>query len=359
MTAERVTAVSPKTSSDWDLVPVATLPRTRVLTWSNDILYVSQGYTVKQGSIRGANIDWQLAGQFDPPAWRRITGKARLTHRLVRDGFHALAALPSGHLIGAVPGAIVTRVPGTSEFLQTHVIVRGTRPLHITATPGGTIFWGEYFDNPHRDAVHVYASADRGATWQIAYTFPKGAIRHVHNIVYDQWENCLWMLTGDYGTECRILRASCDLTRIDPVMAGNQQARAVALVPAPEGLYFASDTPLEANHVYRLDRDGTLHELSALTSSSIYGCRVGQNVFFSTMIEPSIANPDRHVRLNGSRAGGPWRSLLAWKKDHWSMRFFQYGNAILPDGQNSTDYLAITTVAVEDADLTTTIFRVC
>ena len=358
MTAGGVPSVSPETSSDWGLVPVATLPRTRVLAWSNDTLYVSQGYTVKQGSVRDPGIDWQFAGQFDPPAWRRMTSKARLTHRLVRGGFHALAALPSGHVIGAVPGAIVTRLPGASEFLQRHAITRGTRPLHITATPGGTVFWGEYFDNPIRDEVHIYASGDCGATWQIAHTFPKGGIRHVHNIVYDRWENCLWILTGDYGTECQILRASCDLTRIDTVMAGNQQARAVALVPTPEGLYFTSDTPLEANHVYRLDRDGALHELSALTSSSIYGCRVGEKVFFSTMIEPSVANPDRHVRLLGSRAGGSWRSLLAWKKDRWSMRFFQYGNAIVPDGENCTDYLAVTTVAVEHADLTTVIFRV-
>jgi len=269
-----------------------------------------------------------------------------------------LVALSSGHLIGAVAGAIVTLMPGESEFRVTHRVIRGTRPLHITATPDGRLFWGEYFDNADRGEVHIYASADQGASWQIAHTFPKGAIRHVHNIVHDEWENCLWVSTGDYSAECQILRAATDLTRMDVVMSGNQQARAVAMVPTPEGLYFTSDTPLETNHLYYLDRGGNLAKLSVLSSSSIYGCRVGSTIFFSTMVEPSEANPDEHVRLYASRAGGPWRSLLAWKKDLWPMRFFQYGNAFLPDGRNRTEYLALTTVAVEGADLTTTILRV-
>ncbi len=73
----------------------------------------------------------------------------------------------------------------------------------------------------------------------------------------DEWANCLWVLTGDNGSECRILRVSCDFKNVDVVLSGHQQARAVALVPTSDGLYFSSDTPLESNHVYRLDREGT------------------------------------------------------------------------------------------------------
>jgi hypothetical protein len=39
------------------------------------------------------------------------------------------------------------------------------------------------------------------------------------------------------------------------------------------------------------------------------------------------------------------------------MRFFQYGNGFLPDGENTTDLLAASTIAVEGADQTTTIWR--
>jgi hypothetical protein len=40
------------------------------------------------------------------------------------------------------------------------------------------------------------------------------------------------------------------------------------------------------------------------------------------------------------------------------MHYFQYGNAFLPDGENSTSYLAATTIAVEHDDLVTTLWEV-
>ena len=128
--------------------------------------------------------------------------------------------------------------------------------------------------------------------------------------------------------------------------------------PTPEGLYFSSDTPLESNHVYRLDRGGMVAKVAALSSSSIYGCRAGGGIFFSTMVEPSQTNLDPNVQLYGSRDGLDWRSLMQWRKDFWPMSLFQYGNAILPDGRNKTEFLALTTVAVKRDDLTTSIWRV-
>jgi hypothetical protein len=230
--------------------------------------------------------------------------------------------------------------------------------LHIVATPDGRAYWGEYFDNAARDEVHVYGSTDGGASWSVAYTFPRGAIRHLHNVVYDRWDDCLWVLTGDYGDECRLLRASCDFSRVEIVLSGNQQARAVAAVPSENGLYFATDTPLEQNFVYRMDRQGSLTQLASLSSSSTYGCGVGSALFFSTMVEPSEVNPDQRVRVYGAPARGDWRGLVSWKKDAWPMRFFQYGNAFLPDGENISGYLAVTTAAVVDADQVLSLFKV-
>lgn len=339
---------------------MATFPRTRVLVWHNDVLYASRGYSVLRAIVRSQTgaIEWEHAGQYRPAVWRSITSSSQLTSRLFRDGFHALVVLSSGALIGAVPNAIVTLAPGETEFNLSHKLLRGTRPLHLATTPADHIFWGEYFDNPQHDAVHIYVSTDRGCHWDVAYTFPKGAIRHVHNIVYDQWENCFWVLTGDEGSECRILRASCDFKTVDVILSGNQQARAAALVPTCDALYFSSDTPFETNHVYRLDRRGVLSTVTTLNSSSIYGCLVGNAVFFTTMVEPSATNVDRNVSLYGSSDGLQWQRVLQRKKDRWPMGWFQYGNAFLPDGKNTSRLLAATTIAVECGDLETTIWRI-
>lgn len=360
MSAVPTTLAQVKPQQDFGLVRIARFPNLHGLAWADDFLYASRGYQLIRARISdefsAAGLRWDPVANFWPAWWRNITSAARLSSRMFRDGFHALVVLPSGAVIGAVPGAIVSLCPGETEFRVTHRITRGTRPLHITAIPNGTLFWGEYFDNAARDEVHIYTSTDRGSSWQVAYTFGKGAIRHVHNVVYDPWGNCLWILTGDYGRECRVLRASCNFGEIDVVLEGNQQTRSVALVPTREGLYFSSDTPLEKNYLYHLDRQKALSKLDELSSSSIYGCKVGRNIFFSTMIEPSTANPDRHVRIYGSCDGQDWRSLLSWKKDLWPLSLFQYGNAILPDGNNATRYLAVTAVAVESEDMVLSLY---
>lgn len=343
-----------------NLVQIAAFPRLRALAWHDNVLYASRGYELLRATMKThpTPIKWDHVGQYQPAPWRTITSSCRLSSRLCRDGFHALVALSSGHLVGAVPRAIVTLEPGETDFHLSHKVLRGTRPLHLAVTPSDYIFWGEYFDNPQRDAVHIYASTDQGAHWEVAHTFPKGDIRHVHNIVYDDWENCFWVLTGDHGSECRILRASCDFKTVDVVLSGKQQTRSAALVPTRDALYFSSDTPVEINHVYRLDRCGAVSKVAALNNSSTYGCSVGNAVFFSTMVEPSVINSNRNVRLYGSSDGLEWQSFLQRQKDRWPIRLFQYGNAFLPDGKNTTGLLAVTTIAVEQDDLETSIWRV-
>jgi hypothetical protein len=344
--------------SRWSLDIVASYPRLRALAWAGDVLYASRGYSLLSTTVGARPIAWREVARYKPPWWRNLTASTSLTFRLVRDGFHALTRLSSGAMVAAVPGAIVTLPPGGTEFQATHKILRGTRPLHICAVPDGTVYFGEYFDNAERDEVHIYASMDHGMTWQVAHTFPESAIRHVHNIVYDRWANCLWILTGDNGDECRVLRASCDLKNIETVLTGNQQARAVAAVPTAEGLYFPSDTPSEANHLYCLDRRQKLHVLADIPSSSIYGCRVSDALFFSTMVEPSEVNHEDSSWLYGSLGGATWTRQLSWKKDRWPFGLFQYGNALLPDGENSTGFLAVSTVAVTPGDLETSVWRV-
>ena len=355
-------SIEKKKDSQLRFRPVARFPGLRALAWSGDVLYASRRYELLRAQISSPFQipKWESVAAVRPVLNRTLTVCTNLTARLFRDGFHALAVLPSGVVVGAVPGAIVTASPDAPEFRCTHKVTRGTRPLHITAVPGGAVFWGEYFDNSARDEVRIYGSPDEGETWSPVYTFPKGAIRHVHNIVHDPWTNCLWVLTGDYGDECRILRAACDFSRMDTILQGNQQARAVAAVPMEDGLYFTTDTPLESNFVYRLGRNGTLDRLATISSSSIYGCRVGQRLFFSTMVEPSEANRDRAVRVYAGNVDSPgqWQSMLNWEKDVWPMGLFQYGNALLPDGSNETEYLAVTTVAVKSDDLVLSLYGV-
>ena len=71
-----------------------------------------------------------------------------------------------------------------------------------------------------------------------------------------------------------------------------------------------------------------------------------------------VPNSSRDVCLYGSPDGARWQHLQQWKKDRWPMGLFQYGNAFLPDGNNTTGLLAVTTISVDPADLETSIWRI-
>lgn len=346
-------------TAELGLTKIASFAGMRCLAWSGNVLYASRKYELLRAEIEQQKpIEWRIAGFYEPPAWRRASSKSRLCSRLFRDGFHALAVLPSGHLVAAVPNAIVTLAPGEREFRVSHRLLRGTRPLHVAAAPDGNIYWGEYFDNRNRDEVYIYGSSDRGATWDVTHVFRRGEIRHVHNIVYDRWGKCFWILTGDDNTECRVIRASLDFSNIETVLSGGQQMRAAAIVATKDGLFFSTDTPHELNRIYRLDRRGNLASVAEISSSSIYGCRAGEAIFFSTMAEPSSVNATKLVELYGSLDGANWKDMLHWEKDRGPMRYLQYGNAFLPDGDNESDLLAVSTIAVMGGDGELSLWRV-
>ena len=160
--------------ANWKLAPVAAFSGMKVLAWDETVLYASRGYDLLLANLATEATRWQKVASFHPPWWRTLTAASRPSFRAMRDGFHALAALPSGQLVAALPGAIATLSPGETEFRISHQMHRGTRPLHITTTPDGKLFWGEYFDNANRDEVHIFVSEDQGTTWNVASLFHQG-----------------------------------------------------------------------------------------------------------------------------------------------------------------------------------------
>ena len=339
---------APMSNQELSLAHLDRFPGLRALTWHQGDLYVSRKYSIWKGTPQGQG--WEYVARFRPDWTRRISSASRLAGRLRRDGFHALGVLPDGGLVAILPKAIAVCPPGEGEFQVTWRVKRGTRPLAMAVTPGGSIFWGEYFNNPAREEVHVYGSPDGGKSWDVVYSFTAGSIRHVHSVTYDPYGDHLWMCTGDYGDECRIMRVSNDWKVVETVLEGGQQHRAVRPIPTADGLYFATDSELEQNYICRLDSKGVVETLHPTDGPSLWGCRVGSLLFFSTGVEPSKVNLGRHACLYGSADGASWSQLVAWPKDPWHMRGFQYGNIILPQGWDDGNILAASGLAVRGED---------
>jgi hypothetical protein len=229
---------------------------------------------------------------------------------------------------------------------------KGSRPLFICLSDEGDIYFGEYFDNQQRDVVKIYQSTDKGESYQVAYTFPPKTIRHIHGIFQDPFTSQIWVTTGDYDHESAIWNTEDKFQNLEQVMGGEQKYRAVQLIFTKEYIYYGSDSPLEPNYLYRLNKQTRIVErLQEVQGSVFYGCLVGSKFFFATVAEPSEVNKDPYVYIWGSEDGRAWKVLKKYRKDPLPMKLFQYGQIHFPRGENKTDTLWYSPQGTKD-DLT-------
>jgi hypothetical protein len=251
-----------------------------------------------------------------------------------------------------------------------HVIERGMKPLWISRIRDVNGFsdgacFGEYWYNAPKEPVNIWVRSPQGV-WRIAHTFPKGTIEHVHGIVPDQSRGIVWILTGDYGDAVGIWAARRGFSEVLPVLIGKQDFRCCWLAFSDEEIIYATDSPLTGNSVRKLILPqrylespdpwiGTYSEpFVEISGSSIYSCRVQDQVVFSTTVEPGLPTGNRLHDWLESRPGpgikGSYSDLMIgtragfslagrWAKDPWPLRLCEFGSISFPTGINPGRYL--------------------
>jgi hypothetical protein len=238
--------------------------------------------------------------------------------------------------------------------LQPLFTIQGDSVLHggLCEDPAGQVYFGEYFMNPARGPVRIFRLAPDLATWDIAYTFPPGVIRHVHGVYRDPYDpQALWVTGGDFAGECYIYRTRDAFHTLERFGDGGQAWRAVRLFFSPDFISWITDSQLEPNHACRLprtylDQPAATVQLSlqrgqAVDASVWYGTHTtdGWYVAFST-IEPGPAIQTDRSRLLVSRDGFHWQTAASFKKDFWRpMKVFKYGVITCPSGALSSQAL--------------------
>jgi len=309
----------------------------RVLFSNEDSTFLSRGPNILVSSNGGNSWDsWvHLPGSLTD----RILTRLPLISRLLRKGVH--------HLENATTGTLV--ISGDETFiLKDNEITRigslqGSRPL-VLCQAADVFYYGEYRSNPGSSAVHIWQWQEGDSSWSPVWRFD--GVRHVHGVFHDPYSKAIWVTTGDRDSEVGIWRTDDGFSTLTKVVGGSQQFRAVQLLFTTENIYFGSDTPDEENFIYRMDR-ATLNVecLAAVGGSVFYGCKVGEKLFFSTAVEPSRINSENHAEVWRSDNGLDWYKFLKFKKDIWSMKYFQYGQVFFPAGPGDDKHLYCTPFA--------------
>jgi len=310
--------------------------RLRVLHVEGRALYASRGLELHRSTDGGATF--QFVARAPGDLLERRLARTSLVARVLRAGFHGLTPLPSGDLVATVRGGLLHLAAGEARFRWAHLLRRGKRPLSVCRHPSGRLYFGEYFSNPRREEVHIYGSED-GRSWEVTASFPAGAIRHVHGIVHDPYREGMWVLTGDEDEECGLWWTDDEFSSIEPVLRGDQRARAVTVLPLTSGLVVPMDTPQEENFVQHLDpQSGRLERLADLPGSAFHAARTRDLWLISTAVEASAVNTDDRPALFASRDGHDWRCVARFHRDlprlARTRSLFQWPTLVLPTGES-------------------------
>ena len=136
--------------------------------------------------------------------------------------------------------------------------------------------------------------------------------------------------------------------KLEKVVFGSQHTRAVELIFTEDYIYYGSDSEIICNSIFRINRKTSIIErLVGVSGPIFYGCKIGEHLFFSSVVEPSEINTSCKSEIYYSRDGENWIAVCAFTKDKFSKKFFQYGQIVFPRGPGDGKHLWFTPYATE------------
>lgn len=296
--------------------------------------------------------------------WKRFLCRFRIANRLLRLEPRSFIRLQNGnYLIGLLHKVWLLDVEA-KELKPVFESRKNFSDNLNFCEYDGCVYWGDYGINVIHEPINIYRM-DKDGTVCTIYTFPKGDVIHVHNIILDETKAHFWVLMGDNEDKAGIYKASLDWKEVTPVKVGKQCYRSVVAFPYNGGLLYATDSVDYDNHLRLIEEDGSENELTPINGSCIYGGETKDYFMFSTTVEPKAGAGFKHIFEN--RLGGGIKSwdvhLIAvskkdlsirivkkFRKDWLPMVLFQYGRVRCAGGQQASDILWCSPVACKMYD---------
>ena len=353
------------------------------ITFESDlILLVSKKnkifrYNIKEQRIKYlASLPWSFK--------QKVFSINRIAYRITRGGIKN--GIVFGQSLYCAFSGIIWRIPLCDKANNApHEVYRfrnGQSPLTFTLVDDSKslltsfsvgVYFGEYFSNPNKKEVNIYRINKLGAIENI-FTFKTGLINHVHSIVFDTFRSCAWVLTGDFEKGAGIWQVFDNFNKVCCIVCGEQKFRSCVAFAMKEGLLYATDSQFESNNIRLLKiADSSIKSipLFSINGPSIYGTKLGKNFVFTTATEPKVGvNVSFKDIICRDRAPGivvnssfvylvtpklELYQLFSKRKDYWPYYLAQFGNILVPSGENTSEYLVTYSVANRKNDQSTEI----
>lgn len=303
-----------------------------------------------------------------PVGWIfKMLSHSRLLSRIFRLDVYC-AAHYADHYFFCFQKKIFSYCKNTQSLQVEHNFQKGNGPIRFTIIENISgfddgIYFGEYFSDAVLDPIRILKRLPSG-NWIECYLFESGKINHVHSLVPDKNNNCVWILTGDFGSASAIFKAKENFSEVIPIVQGQQKFRSCVAFPHEGNLIYATDSHLESNSIRLLSfSKNRWHskKLFDINGPVIYGFESKDYYIFSTSVEPGDAKSSFIFNLLDTKKGpgiihnrveiiayqkyeNTLIKLFLNPKDCWPARLCQFGSAIFAGGSvnNNNFYVYFT-----------------
>lgn len=226
------------------------------------------------------------------------------------------------------------------QLIQTLQLKNCRNSLHqsFARNEKGYIYFGEYGSNPNRTTVPVYRSIDEGKSWQIIYEFKPGETRHVHACYYDKFTKKIWVCTGDFKQENKILIANDDFTDVQIIGDGSQMYRTCHFIFTENEVHWMMDSQLETSSHIIYNRSSKTVKRNYDFLGPVWYMKQSTNDFFvGTTQERGPGVKDEFAHLMHSKDLKTWKSIYQFKHDGFPKKYFKDGIIGFSDGVRVSD----------------------
>lgn len=280
---------------------------------------------------------WERVARFPFAAPRDLFAFSRPTVRAARADKSNLFVTSRGGLLGIRASTVYALEPegGMMPLFR----INGDTVLHggLCEDALGWAYLGEYFLNPQRRPVRIWRLDPDLNSWETAFEFPAGSIRHVHGIYRDPFDpQALWVTTGDARGECHLYRTADRFRSLDCLGDGGQMWRAVRVFFTAEHIAWLTDSQTEQNFACRMRRSDSLVEVGQPAEGPTwYGTQTSDGLFVAfTTVEAGPAVQRKEALVLVSQDAFHWQAAHAFRKDLWRpMRVFKNGVISCPSGE--------------------------
>lgn len=291
--------------------------------WNEDNLFIAHKANtvtiVRDGKTRILRIPTNSLG------WKKVFMPFRLARRALRidkviiiPNRCGFLAIRNGHIY------VFNEEKNSWDESKTRLNCRN--PMYnAVLNVEGCLYVGEY-GNPNGIGKRILMSQDDGFTWRCVHQFNPNEIRHIHALLWDEYEKKIWVFTGDFNPEPQVFKADIAFEKIERVGGGTQEWRSCHALFSEKCVDWIMDSPLEEVHHIRFHRENGEIEIGQSFDGPVWYAREYRGVAYAASVqEKGPSHKDKKLHLYKSKDLTKWTEIASFNHDGWPKGFFRFG----------------------------------